>query len=218
MNKEESKIPTIEEMKQKALDYADSIPDLMEKRKFMAEIRGSTIEFSIIIEECFNNLISTTGKDLILDHSKKEFHLVKGIRNKKDMPKFKTKSRDMKNLIEEAFPKLGDDAKKNLSKALGRFEALRDVFAHVPVKWEEQELEFFTDVPYKHFFKDPNWKNVLFAHKEFVNHFNWLIDIILTYNRSVLFKKEIYSQILLGKSQLEIQEERKKLKKRSGEE
>src|SRR3989344_9246494 len=112
---EETKFPTIGDMKKKALEFADSIPDLREKQKFMTELRGITIEFSIIIEMCFNNLISATGKDLVMDHSRREFHLVKGIREKKDMPKFKTKSRDMKNIIEEAFPKLDDDAKANLS-------------------------------------------------------------------------------------------------------
>ena len=161
---------------------------------------------------CFNNLISATGKDLVMDHSKKEFHLVRGIRERENMPRFKTKSRDMKKLIEDAFPKLGGEAKENLSVTLERFEALRDIFAHVPVKWDAQDLEFITDVPYKHFFKDQNWKNVLFANKEFVSNFQWLIDVILAYNQSILFKKEIYSRILLGKSQAEIQNEANGLK------
>ncbi|PJA69649.1 hypothetical protein CO155_03590 [Candidatus Pacearchaeota archaeon CG_4_9_14_3_um_filter_35_19] len=118
----------------------------------------------------------------------------------------------MKKLIEDAFPKLGGEAKENLSVTLERFEALRDIFAHVPVKWDAQDLEFITDVPYKHFFKDQNWKNVLFANKEFVSNFQWLIDVILAYNQSILFKKEIYSRILLGKSQAEIQNEANGLK------
>ncbi len=209
----ETKIPTIEEMKQKALDYANSIPNLKEKQKFMIEVRGITIEFSIIIEMCFNNLISTTGKDLVIDNSKKEFHLVKGIRDKKDMPKFKTKSRDMEGLIKEVFPKLDDDAKTNLSNTLERFEALRDIFAHVPVKWDGQELEFITDLPYKHFFDlNKNWKNVIVANMEFINLFEWIKEMMLLYHQHTLIKKEIYSQILLGKSQIEIQKEAEKFK------
>src|SRR3989344_698437 len=133
---EETKFPTIGDMKKKALEFADSIPDLREKQKFMTEVRGITIEFSIIIEMCFNNLLSATGKDLVFDQLKKEFHLIKGIRERRDMPRFKTKSRDMKKLIEEAFPNLEDNAKKNLSETLERFESLRDIFAHVPVKWD----------------------------------------------------------------------------------
>lgn len=210
---EEKTIPTIEDMKKKALEFAEGIPDLREKQKFMAEIRGITIEFSIIIEMCFNQFISETGKDLVMDNSKREFHLIKGIRDIKDMPKFKTKSRDMKKLIEEIFPNLDDKDKENLANTLERFEALRDIFAHVPVKWDNPELEFIDNVPYRHFFKlEPKWKTVLLASKEFISHFQWLIDIILVYNRRILFKKEIYSQILLGKSQSEMQKEGEKAK------
>ena len=43
---DEIKILTVEEMKEKAFKIAKSIPNLEEKRKFMTEVRGFTIEFS----------------------------------------------------------------------------------------------------------------------------------------------------------------------------
>ncbi len=206
--KKENKIPSIEEMKEKALKIAEGIPNLREKQKFMTEVRGITIEFSIIIEMCFNNLISATGKEMIFDNQNKELYLIKGIREKKDMPKFKTKSRDMTKLIAEAFSNLEEDAKTNLSNSLIRFEALRDIFAHVPVNWDKENLEFIDEEPYKHFFKlDKKWKDVLFAHKEFMNNFQWILEIILNYNRTILLKKELLSQVFLGKSQIENQKE-----------
>lgn len=208
---EENKIPTINEMKEKALKIANSIPNLREKQKVMTEIRGFTIEFSIIIEMCFNNLISATGKEMVFDHEKKTLDLIKGIRTKKDMLKFRTKSKDMEKLIEEAFPNLEKDAKANLSNNLNRFEALRNIFVHVPVNWNANNLEFNDDEPYKHFFKlNCQWKNVLFAHSEFAGLFEWILDVVLAYNRSVLLKKEFLSLVFLGKSQAEIQKEVKK--------
>lgn len=214
----ETKIPTIEEMKQKALDYANSIPNLKEKQKFMIELRGLTIEFSLIIEQCFNQFIITTGKDLIIDNEKRTLDLVAGIRNKKDIPKLKTKKEDMKKLIKETFPKLSEEDILKLSDAFNKFWAIRDIFAHVPINWQSENLEFIAERPYKHFFDlDDNWKNVMVASVEFTNLFQWIIGIMLSYNRQVLFKKEIYSQILFGKSQIEIEEEAKKLKKEKKE-
>lgn len=217
MNEEPSKnkteIPTVQEMKEKALKISDGIPDLKEKQKFMAETRGYIIEFSIIIETCFNQFITETGKEIVFDHKNKELHLIQGIRNKKDLQKFKTKSEDMEKLIEKIFPKLDEISKSNFNDALKRFEAIRNIFAHVPVNWECGQLEFNDSVPYKRFFKlESKWKNVFFALNEFTQLHQWIIDIILNYNRGILLKKELLSQILLGKSQAEIQAEANKLK------
>lgn len=209
----ETEIPTIEEMKKEALKFANSIPNLKEKQKFMIEIRGLTIEFSLIIEQCFNQFIITTGKDLIINNEKRTLDLVTGIRNKKDIPKLKTKKEDMKKLIKETFSKLSEEDILKLSAAFNKFWAIRDIFAHVPINWQSENLEFIAERPYKHFFDlNANWKNVMVASIEFTNLFQWIIDIMLSYNRQILFKKEIYSQILFGKSQTEIEEEAKKLK------
>jgi hypothetical protein len=210
---EENKIPTVNEMKEKALEIANNIPNLKEKHKFMSETRGNIIELSIIIEICFNQLITETGKDMVFDYENKGLYLIRGIRDKEDLPSFKTKSRDMKDLIEKIFPKLDNPSKSNLLDSFYRFEAIRDIFAHVPVNWHSAQLEFKDNLPYKHFFKlEPKWKNVFFALNEFTQLHQWIIDIILNYNRSILLKKEILSLLLLGKSQAEIQKEVEKKK------
>lgn len=210
---EETKIPTIEEMKEKVLEVANNIPNLKENHKFMTETRGNVIELSIIIEICFNQLITETGKEMVFDYENKGLYLIKGIREKKDLPSFKAKSRDMKKLIEEIFPNLEENSKSNLLDNFYRFEAIRDIFAHVPVDWHSTQLEFKDNFPYKHFFKfEPKWKNVFFALNEFTQLHQWIIDIILNYNRSILLKKEILSLVLLGKSQAEIEAEANKLK------
>lgn len=204
--KRKDNIPTIDEMKEAALKIAEKIPNLKEKQKIMTQIRGITIECSIIIELCFNQLISETGKEMVFDDQKKELHLIKGIRTKKDMPKFKVKSRDMKRLIEEMVPDLDKEAITNLSNNLDKFESLRDIFAHVPINWNAEKLEFISSAPYKHFFKDKNWKDALIAHQEFLGLFQWILDVILTYNRNILLKKEFLSLAFLGKTQKEIKE------------
>lgn len=212
--REDNSILTVAEMKEKALKIADSIPNLREKFEFMKEIRGSIIELFIIVEICFNQLVTATGKDLVMNHERKTFDLIAGKRNKKDIPRFTTKSRDMADLVAQVFPNLDEESKLNLAKNFKRFEALRDIFAHVPINWDSSELEFNDKISsYKHLFRfEPRWKNVFFALSEFTQLHQWIIDIILHYNRSVLLKQEIYSLILLGKSYAEIRAEANKLR------
>jgi len=213
LSEKENKIPTIEEMKEKALKIADSIPNFKEKQEFMTKARGNIIELSIIIEMCFNQLITETGKEIVFNHEKKELYLIAGKRIKKDLPSFKTKLRDMVGLIEEIFPKLEETSKSKLLDDFNRFLDIRDIFAHVPVKWDSDPLEFNNDLQYKHFFRcESKWENVLFALSEFTQLHKWIIDIILNYNRNILLKKELFSLVLLGKSQADIQAEANKLK------
>src|SRR3989344_4188413 len=165
----ENNIPTIEEMKKEALKLANNIPNLKEKHQFMIETRGNIIELSIIIETCFNQLITETGKEMVFDHGKKELHLMKGIRTKNEISGLKGKSNpaDMKHLIENTL----DEKEKSP----------------------------------KHLFKlEPLWKNVFVAYSEFTQLHQWVIDVVLNYNRIILLKKEILSLALLGKSQAEI--------------
>ncbi len=212
---EKNKIPTIEDLKKEALEFADSIPNLKEKQKFVTEIRGLTIEFSLIIEQCFNQFITTTGKDLVIDDEKRTLNFVVGIRNKKDIPKIKTKKEEMKKLIQKEFPSLNEKEILKFSNSLERFWSIRDIFAHVPIKWQSENLEFIPERPYKHFFDlDNSWKNVMGASMEFMNLFQYILEIMLTYHRQILLKKEIFSLVLLGKSQAEIKEEAEKLKER----
>lgn len=195
---DEYKIPTIEEMKKEAIEIGKNIPNVEEKKEFV-KIRGYVIEFAISIEHSLNELITKTGKDLVMDHSKKEFHLIKGIRDKGDLPKFKTKTRDMMRLIEKMLVETNDIQKTdNIREAFDRFEFIRDIFAHVPLNFDLEKLEFDVRPPYKHFFKDLSWKDTSIALKEFMKTYEYLTDIVLIYGRQIQIKKEIYSQILLG--------------------
>lgn len=87
--KEETEIPTVEEMKEKARKIGKEIPDIKEKRDFVIKARGMVIEFSLAIEGCFDQLITETGKEMVFDQGKKGLHLIKGIRDKKTFPVLK---------------------------------------------------------------------------------------------------------------------------------
>lgn len=94
---------------------------------------------------------------------------------------------------------------------LEKFVALRDLFAHVPVSWFAKELEFDDNPRYKHFFKtNQKWKSIPFALKEFMNLQKEILDLITVYIKSVVLKRELFSNILLGKSYNEVLEEARK--------
>lgn len=210
---EEKKIPTIEEMKEEAFRLVKDIPLLKEKYQLATEIRGQVIEFSIIIERSLNELITKTGKEMVFDNEKKELYLIAGIRPKKDLPGFTTKTRDMIKLIEKIFPKLDKVSKDNLLDAFNRFKTIRDIFAHVPVNWQSKDLEFDDNIPYKHFFKlEPKWKNMFFSLSEFMGLHKWIMDVILSYNRHILIQKELIQGVLFGPNLEELQKEMNKLK------
>ena len=203
----EDKIPTIEEMKKRAIEIGKNIPNVEEKKEFV-KIRGYVIEFAISIERSLNELITKTGRDLVIDPEKKEFHLVKGIRNKKDLPGFKTKTRDMIGLIEDVLSESKNIQKTdNVKEAFNRFEFIRDIFAHVPLDFDSEKSEFDTRLPYKHFFKDPKWKDPSVALSEFMNTYNYLTDILLSYGRHIQLKKELFSRVFFGMSLKDFQRE-----------
>jgi len=98
-----------------------------------------------------------------------------------------------------------------LLKDLEKFVALRDLFAHVPVSWFAKELEFDENPRYNHFFKlDQKWRSIPLALNEFMNLQKEILDLITDYIKSVVLKRELFSNILLGKSYNEILEEAKK--------
>ncbi len=113
----------------------------------------------------------------------------------------KPKTLELKNVPEP--PLLAD---------LERLVAIRDIFAHVPISWFSKELEFDDNPRYKkRFFRiDPSWKNVSLALKEFMNLQKEVLDLITAYTKSVVSKRELFSNILLGKSYEEVLEEAKK--------
>jgi len=87
-----------------------------------------------------------------------------------------------------------------LLKDLEKFVALRDLFAHVPVSWFAKELEFDDNPRYDHFFKfNQKWKSIPLALNEFMNLQGEILELITAYIKSVVLKREIFSNILLGK-------------------
>ena len=87
-----------------------------------------------------------------------------------------------------------------LLKNLEKFVALRDLFAHVPVSWFAKELEFDDNPRYDHFFKfNQKWKSIPLALNEFMNLQGEILELITAYIKSVVLKREIFSNILLGK-------------------
>lgn len=210
----EDNIPTIEDMKKKAVEIGKSVPNIEDKMEFV-KIRGYIIEFAISIERSLNELVTKTGKDLVIDHEKKEFHLVKGIRDKGNLPKFKTKTRDMIMLIEGVLRENKDIQKTdNLKEAFDRFESIRNIFAHVPLYFESEKLEFNNSPPYKHFFKDIKWRDASVALSEFMNTYEYLTDVILMYSRHTQLKKEIFSRIFLGIGVKDLQKKVNQMKER----
>jgi len=75
----------------------------------------------------------------------------------------------------------------------------------------------FREILVKHFFKiDESWRNISFAIKEFMTLQKEILDLITAYTKSVVLKRELFSNILLGKPYKEILEEaRNKEKEKS---
>lgn len=91
---------------------------------------------------------------------------------------------------------------------LKRFVALRNIFAHVPVSWFAKELEFDANPRYEHYFDlDPKWKSIPVAINEFMGLQKEILDLITVYIKSVVLKRELFSNIILGKSYNDILEE-----------
>ena len=196
----EKKILTVDEIKEEAFKIARAIPNIEEKRDQIIQLRGYVIEYALSIEKSIDELITKSGgEELVLDPEKKEFHLLTGLRNKRDMPQFTTKTRDMTKLIEKIFTEHKETPNMdNLKGAFERFVNLRDVFAHVPLDWSSKELEFDDKKPYNHLLKDSKWKKVFFALGEFMQLHEHLVNVVLTYNRQVQLKERLYQGVFLG--------------------
>ena len=94
---------------------------------------------------------------------------------------------------------------------LKKFVALRNIFAHVPVSWFAKELEFDVNPRYEHYFDlDSKWKSIPVAINEFMSLQKEILDLITVYIKSVVLKREIFSNMLLGKSYKDILEEAEK--------
>lgn len=85
---------------------------------------------------------------------------------------------------------------------LERIAVIRDIFAHVTIDWLTKELEFNDSNPRtKHLFNlNPEWKKVPIAFSEFMSLQKEILTLIPIYIKSVLLKREIFSNILLGEN------------------
>lgn len=181
------------------------IPNLKEKHEKVINARGNVIEAAIKIEVAFDHLITKTGgEDFVVDTDKKELHLTTGkIKESKirDLT-FNDKIIILKEIVEKS---LDDFAipfdKPNLLDDLDRFRAIRNIFAHVPISFFSKELEFDDNPHYKHYFKlDERWRNIPFAFEEFMSLQKRILDLIAEYTKLEVFKRELLSRMILGKS------------------
>lgn len=210
----EKNISDVDRMLEESKKLAKKIPDFKEKYEKAVSARGHVIEASTRLEMAFDELITKTGgEDLVTNHEKREFHLITGARKENDLGSlgFKGKARIVKEIMQKELDEPLQNSQPNLLNDLERCVAIRDIFAHVPISWFSQELEFDDNPRYKHYFKlDSKWKNVSIAIKEFMNLQIEILELIPTYIRLILLKRELFSNVLLGRSFSSILEEAKK--------
>jgi len=89
---------------------------------------------------------------------------------------------------------------------LEKIAIIRNIFAHVTISWLSKELEFDNSNPHtKHLFNlNPQWKNVSVAFKEFMNLQKEILELIPAYIKTVLLKREIFSNVLFGSNFSEV--------------
>jgi hypothetical protein len=270
----DKKITDVDTMTEESKKFVkENVPNLSEKYKSVVIARGRVIEASIILETAFDELITKTGgEDLMMNHEKKEFHLITGARKENELGGlgFNDKIRILKNILKKVDDetvyreylqsedwKKKDDyfinhfkkcskcgsteqlgthhvrydnfGKEDISDVevlcwycqikqkvkpielpnapepplladLEKISIIRDIFAHVTIKWLAKELEFDDSNPCtKHLFKlNPKWKNLHIAFDEFMNLQKELLELIPAYIKTVILKREIFSNILLG--------------------
>jgi len=210
----EKNISDVDKMLEESKKLTANIPNLEERHQKVIVARGNVIEASIKVEMAFDELLTKTGgEDLVLDHEKKEFHLITGAKKENELGSlgFKRKIQIIREIVKKSLNEPSQSPKPNLLDDLDRFVAIRDLFAHVPVSWFAQELEFDDNPRYKHFFKiDQRWKDLSFAVKEFMGLQSELLEFIPLYIKSVLLKRELFSNIFLGSNYNEFLEKYKK--------
>ncbi len=210
----EKNISDVDKMLEESKKLTEKIPDFREKHEKIVRARGEIIEASVKVEIAFDELITRTGgEDLVINPEKKEFNLITGARKEDDLGslRFKDKVRIVKEIIKKMLNEQPETSQPNLLDDLERFVAIRDIFAHVPISWFAQELEFDDNPRYKHFFKlDQKWKRISLALNEFMSLQREILELVPLYIKSVLLKRELFSNILLGRSFSSILEEAKK--------
>ncbi len=200
----EKNIADADKMLEESKKIIANIPDLKERHNKVVVARGNVIEASIKVEMAFDEFITKTGgEDLVIDHEKKELHLISGIKKENELGDlgFKKKVQIVTDILIKALDESPQPSELNLLDDLKKFVAIRDLFAHVPVSWLAKELEFDENPRYKHFFKlNPKWKSIPLAIKEFMELQKEILELNTAYIKLVSLKRELFSNIFLGKS------------------
>jgi len=217
----EKKIFDVDTMIEESKKLTEKIPDFKERYEKVIRARGYILDLSIVLEVAFNELITKTGgEDLVMNHEKRELHLISGIKKENELGSlgFKDKTRIVKAImkkLDDEHPKENselENTQPTLLDDLEKIVSIRNIFAHVPISWFSKELEFDDNSRYKHYFKlNPKWKIVSIAINEFMVLQREILEFIPAYIKIVLLRREIFSKILLGKSYNEILEDARKL-------
>jgi len=210
----EKNISTIEEMQKESTEFVKKIAHLKEKHDKIILARGTILELSTILEVAYNELITKTGgEDLVINPEKKELNFITGMKTERELGGISSFAKKT-DCVKEAMKKV-DEAERNSPNTL--FEdmdicaSVRDIFAHVPINWLSQELEFNCSLPYKHFFKNPQWKIIEFAISDFIAANNHILEAIPVYIKLILLKEELMRVVFLGTDCLkDIKQEDKK--------
>ena len=211
----EKGISDVNTMLRESKNITEKIPGLKERHEKVVNARGNVIEAAIKVESAFDQLITKTGgEDLVIDPKNKRFDLITGAVKEDKVKKlsFDDKIQKLREIVEKSLKDSNIPIEKpSLLDDLDRFRAIRNIFAHVPVSWFAEGLEFDDNPYYDHYFKiDKRWKSISFAVKEFMSLQKEILDLITAYTKSVVLKRELFSQILLGKSYKGILEEAEK--------
>lgn len=156
-------------------DMIDKDHEFKEKHhKDVFLARGGVLELSTIMEKRLNEILLKIGNVEIPDH-------------------FRTKAK----LVEDLMLKLTSEIEREKFKTFQDFVTLRNIFAHVPIKWySHQKVEFESEGPYKNFFKtNPEWKDFDIAINYFYaisgNAINLIEKFVTWFNTNEQMKREI---------------------------
>jgi len=147
------------------------------KEKYHKDVflaRGGVLEISTIIEKKFNEIILKIGKK---------------------SPK-KMRFNDKAKYVENLMLKLNPEIKKEDFKTLQEFVALRNIFAHAPIKWNFLKLEFESEGQYKTLFKmNSEWEklDIAMAYFDSISEhaINLIESFIRYFNTHIKMKREI---------------------------
>mgnify|MGYP001574188091 FL=1 len=98
------KISDVDEMLEESKKLTKNIPELKERHEKVVIARGNVLEASIKVEMAFDELITKTGgEDLVMNHEKKEFNLITGVKKENELGSlgFKTKVSIIKKIMKK---------------------------------------------------------------------------------------------------------------------